>query len=83
MIVGGSIAGGQILGHYPTDLTQGPADSLNIGRGRMIPTTPWEAIWWGMAQWFDVHEDQVSRLECHSHDARTCVCQHFTLHKCG
>jgi hypothetical protein len=36
------VKGIQILGEYPDDLTgTGP---LNIGRGRLIPTTSWEAI---------------------------------------
>jgi hypothetical protein len=28
---------------------------LNIGRGRLIPTTPWEGVWNGLAEWFGVN----------------------------
>lgn len=37
IILGGSVKGGTIHGEYPTDLTS--ASSLNVGRGRVIPTT--------------------------------------------
>lgn len=37
VIMGGSVAGGTILGQYPDQLHQ-VAGSLNIGRGRIIPT---------------------------------------------
>lgn len=37
---GGGVDGGKILGEYPPDITtNGP---LNIGRGRIIPTSGWE-----------------------------------------
>lgn len=36
MILGGSVRGGQIFGKYPTDF-----EPLNVGRGRLIPTTPY------------------------------------------
>jgi hypothetical protein len=42
-LVGGGIKGGQILGQYPTSLE--PSGDFDVGRGRMLPTTPWEAIW--------------------------------------
>ena len=54
-VLGGSVSGGKILGNYPLDLAAGPT-SLNIGRGRMIPTVPWEAIWHGISQWMGVTE---------------------------
>ena len=39
-ILGGSVKGGRIHGQYPDDLTSN--NNKNIGRGRFIPTTPWE-----------------------------------------
>lgn len=48
-IMGGGVKGGQVLGEYPADLT--PDGPVNIGRGRLIPTTSWEAIWNSVAQW--------------------------------
>ena len=29
------------------------------GRGRLIPTTPWEAIWDGIARFFGVQEENL------------------------
>lgn len=55
MVLGGSVAGGTIKGEYPTDLSE-DTGVLNIGRGRIIPTTSWEAVWNGVAQWFGVEE---------------------------
>ena len=56
-VLGGSMngAGGKILGEYPDDLTSvGP---LNIGHGRLIPTTSWDAIFNAVAQWVGVTEE--------------------------
>ena len=51
-MMGGNVNGSRILGSYPDDLTEeGP---VNIGRGRLIPTLPWEAAWKGIAQWMGV-----------------------------
>jgi uncharacterized protein (DUF1501 family) len=48
-LMGGAVKGGGIVGQYPTDLTEdGP---LNLGRGRMLPTTSWDAVWNGISGW--------------------------------
>jgi uncharacterized protein (DUF1501 family) len=52
-ILGGSVKGGKVHGKYPDDLTDD--GKLNIGRGRLIPTTPWEGVWNGLAEWFGVN----------------------------
>jgi uncharacterized protein (DUF1501 family) len=52
MFLGGDVNGGRILGKYPSDLTD--KGSLNIGRGRFIPTTSWDAFWNGVALWMGV-----------------------------
>lgn len=49
MFLGGDVNGGKVLGKYPSDLTDKGA--LNIGRGRFIPTTSWDAFWNGVALW--------------------------------
>ena len=47
---GGDIDGGKVLGRYPADITDdGP---LTLSNGRLIPSTPWEGLWLGIAQWF-------------------------------
>ena len=59
-MLGGSVRGRRIHGQFPDDLN--PATSqLEVGRGRgvLIPTTPWEGMWWGVAQWFGVEDDQL------------------------
>jgi cullin-associated NEDD8-dissociated protein 1 len=60
MLLGGSVKGGQILGEYPHDLTDdGP---LTLGRGRMIPTTPWDAVFHGIATWLGVPESEMTNV---------------------
>ena len=51
----GRVKGGRILGEYPSDLTE--KSRLNLGRGRIQPTTSWEALWNGIAQWFGVTDE--------------------------
>eukprot|EP00966_Prymnesium_polylepis_P309579 7153123-Prymnesium_polylepis.1 len=54
-LAGGSVAGGQVLGTYPAALDE--SSEVNIGRNhRMLPTTPWEAVWHGLGQWFGAGE---------------------------
>jgi len=57
-ILGGSVKGGIIHGQYPDDLTD--QGTLNIGRGRLIPTTPWEGLWNAMAEWFGVTNQNIA-----------------------
>ena len=56
-VSGGAVRGGRVLGEYPDDLTDDGAQ--NIGRGRLIPTTSWEAVWQGLAQWLGVDEQHM------------------------
>jgi len=51
---GGSVNGGHVLGLYPSDFEQGDDAGLVLNRGRMIPTTPWDAMWKGTAEWFGI-----------------------------
>jgi uncharacterized protein (DUF1501 family) len=45
---GGTVAGGKIHGQYPPDITiNGP---LNVGHGRIIPTSSWEFMFTGPLQ---------------------------------
>jgi len=59
-IAGGSVAGGRIHGQYPDDLTEDGI--LNIGRGRLIPTTSWEGVWKGIAEWFGVETQDMDKV---------------------
>jgi uncharacterized protein (DUF1501 family) len=59
-VAGGAVRGGQVHGQYLTDLTsQGPRV---ISRGRVIPTLPWEAMWYGIAQWMGVEPSQMAEV---------------------
>jgi uncharacterized protein (DUF1501 family) len=59
-IVGGGVKGAQIYGQYPDDLTDDGA--LNVGRGRLIPTTSLDAMWHGVAQWMGVEEARMDEV---------------------
>lgn len=52
----GRVKGGRILGEYPSDLTE--KSRLNLGRGRIQPTTSWDALWNGIAQWFGITDEK-------------------------
>ncbi len=54
-LLGGKVNGGQILGTYPYPLT--PEHPKWIGRGRFIPTTPWDAVWNGIGNWMGLQLD--------------------------
>ena len=44
LLLGGALNGSQMLGKYPDSLNE--SSSVNIGRKhRILPTTPWEAVW--------------------------------------
>jgi len=53
-MMGGQVKGGQILGQYPDDYD----GHLDAGRGRVIPTTPWDAVWHGISEWMGVKDAQ-------------------------
>ena len=59
-IIGGSVKGRRIHGVYPDDINPETSE-LEVGRGRgvFIPTTPWEGMWYGLAQWFGVDEARL------------------------
>lgn len=59
-ILGGSVKGGRILGEYPADLTRN--SPYFMSRARVIPTTPFEAIWNGVAEWFGVTDGQLDEV---------------------
>ena len=53
-LAGGTVRGGGMLGSYPDSLRED--GELVLDGGRMVPTTPWEAVWSGIAQWLGVAE---------------------------
>lgn len=59
-VAGGKVNGKQMFGKYPAGLTD--SAETNIGRGRVIPTTPWESVWKGIVQWFGVGANQLDEV---------------------
>jgi len=58
MALGGSVNGGKMLGTYPDKLDE--TSDVNIGRNhRILPTTAWEMVWFGLSEWFGA---SVSRI---------------------
>ena len=60
-LLGGNINGGKIFGEYPASLLE--SSSTNIGRNhRFLPTSPWEGVWTGLANWFGVESSRFAEL---------------------
>ncbi len=55
LVMGGKVTGGRFYGTYPTSLKAGAP--LDLGRGRLIPTTSVDAYNAEMACWFGVPND--------------------------
>jgi hypothetical protein len=53
---GGSVKGGVVHGKYPSNLT--PDSPLNLGRGRMLPTTSWDCIWNAVNEWVGAETEE-------------------------
>jgi hypothetical protein len=70
-LAGGDVKGGQILGQYPDFSPDNPAW---IDRGRFVPTTSWDAVNNGIAQWFGIRDE--SGLDY-------AVPNRHSFHKCG
>eukprot|EP01013_Petalomonas_cantuscygni_P043591 TRINITY_DN8316_c1_g1_i1.p1 TRINITY_DN8316_c1_g1~~TRINITY_DN8316_c1_g1_i1.p1 ORF type:complete len:798 (+),score=156.55 TRINITY_DN8316_c1_g1_i1:192-2396(+) len=57
--LGGSVRAKRVHGQFPECFTRGC--SLDIGNsGRIIPTSPWEAMYTPIAEWFDVNASQLT-----------------------
>ena len=63
-VVGGAVKGGTMLGKYPARLAEFESDR-NVGRGRFIPTTPWEGVWNAVGSWLDLDEDELEDVLPH------------------
>ena len=60
-LAGGNVSGSQIFGSYPHKLKEDESD-VNFGRGRVLPTTSWEGVWLGLAQWMGVPSSDMDRV---------------------
>lgn len=59
-LMGGGVNGGNIRGQFPELRVDGP-QSIS-GNAPMLPTSPWEAIWKGVALWVGVDESQLNSV---------------------
>lgn len=59
VIMGGAVDGGKILGNYPEDLRNPSTASrdLDVGRGRILPTTSVDELHAELARWYGVPND--------------------------
>ncbi len=57
MVMGGSVAGGNVYGEYPTTLA--PGNDWDTGRGRLIPTTSVDEYNADLACWFGLPNDNT------------------------
>ncbi len=55
LVMGGPVAGGQIHGDYPTDLA--PGNPIDLGRGRLLPTTSVDEMAAEIAMWYGIDND--------------------------
>eukprot|EP00571_Detonula_confervacea_P017647 CAMPEP_0172312770 /NCGR_PEP_ID=MMETSP1058-20130122/18549_1 /TAXON_ID=83371 /ORGANISM="Detonula confervacea, Strain CCMP 353" /LENGTH=2999 /DNA_ID=CAMNT_0013026315 /DNA_START=101 /DNA_END=9097 /DNA_ORIENTATION=+ len=53
---GGQIDGAKIYGQYPNTFDN--TDLANIGRGRLIPNRSWESMWYGIANWYGITDEE-------------------------
>jgi uncharacterized protein (DUF1501 family) len=58
-VAGGKVKGTQMLGTFPSRLSEFEEGSLNTGRGRFIPTTPWESVWNAVGEWLELDEAEL------------------------
>jgi uncharacterized protein (DUF1501 family) len=55
LVMGGAVSGGHVYGQYPTSLAAN--GSLDVGRGRLIPTTSVDAYNAELALWYGLDND--------------------------
>lgn len=55
IVMGGPVRGGRVHGDYPTSLA--PGNDLDVGRGRLIPTTSVDEMAAELAMWYGVEND--------------------------
>lgn len=57
-VAGGGVRGGQVLGRYPSSFEEA-ANPHVLNKGRMVPTTPWEALWNAVGEHIGVSAEQL------------------------
>merc|ERR1740124_7345 len=60
IIKGCSVVKLKILGMYPDDLSDEGMQS--VGRGRIMPSTPWDACYQGIARWLGIGMEEMDEV---------------------
>ena len=60
LLLGGGVRGGTIYGQYPTSFLD--TSDVAVGRGRLMPTTSWEAVWHALGEWFGVAPHRLAEV---------------------
>eukprot|EP00966_Prymnesium_polylepis_P199145 4614512-Prymnesium_polylepis.1 len=61
-LLGGAVNGSQLFGDFPSSFTYEASDVVISRNGRIIPTTPWESVWYGVAEWFGVDTSAMAEV---------------------
>jgi hypothetical protein len=78
---GGDVKGGKIMGKYPSF---GLSDPTNIGRGRVMPTTSWDALFYALTQWMGISlQDQIDYVLPNSQNFGCNLYTDYDLFKSG
>ena len=78
---GGDVKGGKIVGKYPSF---GSSDPTNIGRGRVMPTTSWDALFYALTQWMGITvQDQIDYVLPNSRNFGCDLFTDYDLFKSG
>lgn len=55
IVMGGAVNGNRLHGEYPMSLA--PGNDLDLGRGRLLPTTSVDEMWCELAMWYGLEND--------------------------
>lgn len=72
-MLGGRVNGGKIIGKYPDGFEPGDSGVVMDRRGRLIPSTPFDAIWQGVSEWLGLTPEEIDTVlpNRHSFDPST------------
>ena len=59
--LGGAVNGSQGFGEFPSSFVE-TSDVVISRNGRIIPTTPWESVWYGLAEWVGVDSSSMAEV---------------------
>ena len=60
-VMGGDLKGKRIHGKYPAKLGEENGE-VNIGRGRILPTTSYNSLWLPIAEWYGILPEELKNI---------------------